>query len=459
MAVIEIPGYYYEEIKKKYFKITNGGVNSQYHNNTIQAKKRRIEHDKETKSLKSNFGTTKDVRIVKEINKRKYNTNPYNLQTLRLDFCKLDKLKYDFEIMRGWCYWKTLKHEDNRIWGIFRDKFFISTTKYVMDISEVDEKGNVSTYARCIELKLANYHQQLTNEGFLIFEPDIELLVTDGNFVFKYITIIACDTDMFAGFFKFEEYDSKKRTKDLSLKFIEFVRDIDDKNVKSELMLMLGIKLMKFASGDYQYTGVGFKNYCRITSALIQDNQLILGTNRGHGYLFEFSDIGKFHKCKRFTVRKGAYRIKKIMKKDSNTFISGSTKQLFILDSNLHTYMVITHDEIVNDFHVRANDDIIIVGLKSIKVYNYKDPNSQPVTINYFNDNIIHQMSSFEENYFMVNQSHNEILVVHYSDYNSFSLNLDNKGRYLVDFTKLSTSIFILHWTRDGKNIYELYKI
>lgn len=459
MAVIEIPGYYYDEIKKKYFKITNGGINSQYHNNTIQAKKRRIEYDKETKSLNSNTRDTRDVRIVKEIHKRIYNTSLNNLQTLRLGFCKLDKLTYNFEMMRGWCYWKTLKLEDNRMWGRFRDRYFISATGCVMDISQINEKGNISTYARCIELKLTNYHQQLTNEGFLIFEPDIELLVTDGNFVFKYITLVACDTDMFMGFFKFEAYDSKKRTQDLSLKLIEFVRNIDNKNLKNELMLMLGINLMKFASDDYQYIGVEFKNYCRITSALIQDNELILGTNRGHGYLFSFSDIGKFQKCKRFTVKKGAYRIKKIMRNDRITFISGSTKQLFILDNSMKTYMVITHDEVVNDFHVRANNDIIIIGLKSIKVYNYRDPNSHPVSINYFNDNTIHQIASFEENYFMVNQSHNEILVVHYSDYDSFSLNIDNKGRYLVDFTKLCKGLFILQWTKNGKSVYELYKI
>lgn len=121
--------------------------------------------------------------------------------------------------------------------------------------------------------------------------------------------------------------------------------------------------------------------------------------------------------------------------------------------------MVITHDDGVKDFHVRANSDIIIVGLKSIKVYNYNDPHSQPVAIKYFNDNITHQLSLFEENYFMVNQSHNEILVVHYSDYNTFSLTLVNKGRYLVNFMKLSSGIYILHWDCGGESIYEMYKI
>ena len=59
MAIMEIPGYYYDEIKKKYFKITNGGVSSQYHNNIIQAKKRRIEHDIETKTINSDISRLK----------------------------------------------------------------------------------------------------------------------------------------------------------------------------------------------------------------------------------------------------------------------------------------------------------------------------------------------------------------------------------------------------------------
>lgn len=459
MAIMEIPGYYYDETKKKYFKITNGGVSSQYHNNIIQAKKRRIDHDIETKTLNSGIKYTKNARAIKEVQKWRHYASPNNLQKLRLGFCKLDKLTYDFEMMRGWHYWKTLKYEDNKIWGKFKDKYFISTDGCVMNISAVDELGTVSTYARCDELKITNYYQQLTNEGFTIFEPTIEVLVTNGKFVFKYITFIASDTDMFMGFFKFERYDPKKRKQDLSLNLIEYVKSINDRRTKGELMLILGIGLMKFDSDDFHYADAEFKNNCRITSALIQDSQLILGTNRGHGYLFDFTNSGKFHKCKRFTVRKGEYLIKKIIKNDRNTFISGSTRQLFILDSNMRTSMVITHDDGVKDFDVRANSDIIIVGLKSIKVYNYNDPHSQPVTIKYFNDNITRQISLFEENYFMVNQSHNEILVVHYSDYNTFSLNLVNRGRSLVNFINLSSSVYILHWDSDGESIYEMYKI
>lgn len=459
MAIMEIPGYYYDETKKKYFKITNGGVSSPYHNNIIQAKKRRIEHDIETKTLNSGIKYTKNARTIKEVQKWRHYASPNNLQKLRLGLCKLDKLTYDFEMMRGWHYWKTLKYEDNKIWGKFKDKYFISTDGCVMNISAVDELGTVSTYARCDELKITNYYQQLTNEGFTIFEPTIEVLVTNGKFVFKYITFIASDTDMFMGFFKFERYDPKKREQDLSLNLIEYVKSIDDRRTKGELMMILGIGLMKFDSDDFHYADAEFKNNCRITSALIQDNQLILGTNRGHGYLFDFNNSGKFHKCKRFTVRKGEYLIKKIIKNDRNTFISGSTKHLFILDSNMRTSMVITHDDGVKDFDVRANSDIIIVGLKSIKVYNYNDPHSQPVTIKYFNDNITRQISLFEENYFMVNQSHNEILVVHYSDYNTFSLNLVNRGRYLVNFINLSSGVYILHWDSHGESIYEMYKI
>lgn len=459
MAIMEIPGYYYDETKKKYFKITNGGVSSPYHNNIIQAKKRRIEHDIETKTLNSGIKYTKNARTIKEVQKWRHYASPNNLQKLRLGLCKLDKLTYDFEMMRGWHYWKTLKYEDNKIWGKFKDKYFISTDGCVMNISAVDELGTVSTYARCDELKITNYYQQLTNEGFTIFEPTIEVLVTNGKFVFKYITFIASDTDMFMGFFKFERYDPKKREQDLSLNLIEYVKSIDDRRTKGELMMILGIRLMKFDSDDFHYADAEFKNNCRITSALIQDNQLILGTNRGHGYLFDFNNSGKFHKCKRFTVRKGEYLIKKIIKNDRNTFISGSTKQLFILDSNMRTSMVITHDDGVKDFDVRANSDIIIVGLKSIKVYNYNDPHSQPVTIKYFNDNITRQISLFEENYFMVNQSHNEILVVHYSDYNTFSLNLVNRGRSLVNFINLSSGVYILHWDSHGESIYEMYKI
>lgn len=459
MAIMEIPGYYYDEAKKKYFKITNGGVSSQYHNNVIQAKKRRIEHDIETKTLNSGIKSTKSSRAIKEIQKWRHYTSPNNLQKLRLGFCKLDKLIYDFEMMRGWHYWTTLKYEDKKIWGKFNDRHFISTDGCVMNISAVDELGTVSTYARCDELKITNYHQQLTNEGFMIFEPTIEVLATNGKFVFKYITFIACETDMFMGFFKFERYDPTKRKQDLSLNLIEYVKNSKDRHIKDELMLILGIGQMKFDPDDFHYADVEFKNNCRITSALIQDNQLILGTSRGHGYLFDFTNSGKFHKCKRFTVRKGTYLIEKIIKNDTNTFISGSTRQLFILDRNMHTSMVITHDDGVKDFHVRTNSDIIIVGLKSIKVYNYKIPHSHPVAIEYFNGNITHQISLFEENYFMVNQSHNEILVVHYSGYNTFSLNLVNTGRYLVNFINLSYGIYILHWDRDGESIYEMYKI
>lgn len=44
----DIPGFYFDPSKKRYFKITNGGLqqNSQYHNNVIQNKKRKSENDK-----------------------------------------------------------------------------------------------------------------------------------------------------------------------------------------------------------------------------------------------------------------------------------------------------------------------------------------------------------------------------------------------------------------------------
>ena len=456
---MEIPGYYYDETKKKYFKITNGGVSSQYHNNIIQAKKRRIEHETKTKALNSDKKSTKNIRTIKEIQKWRHYASPYDLQKLKLGFCKLDKLTYDFEMMRGWHYWKNLKYEDNKIWGKFNDRYFISTDGCVMNISSVDELGTISTCVRCDELKIMNYHQRLTNEGFMIFEPTIEVLVTNGEFVFKYITLVACDSDMFMGFFKFERYDPKKRKQDISINLIEYVKTINDRRTKGELMLILGIGLMKFDSNDFHYVDVEFKTNCRITSGLIQDNQLIFGTSHGHGYLFDFSNSGKFYNFKRFTVKKGTCLIKKIIKKDRNTFISGSARQLFILDSNMQTSMVITHNDGIKDFHVLANNDIIIIGLKSIKVYNYNDPHSQPIAIKYFNDNITQQISLFEENYFMVNQSHNEILVVNYSDYNTFSLNLVNKGKYLMNFINLSSGRYILHWNRDGENLYEIYKI
>lgn len=51
-----LPGFYFDETKGKYFKITNGSHqphSDRYHNNTVQAEKRRARHDKVTKRRRS----------------------------------------------------------------------------------------------------------------------------------------------------------------------------------------------------------------------------------------------------------------------------------------------------------------------------------------------------------------------------------------------------------------------
>lgn len=51
-----LPGFYFDEAKGKYFKITNGSHqphSDRYHNNAVQAEKRRARHDKVTKRRRS----------------------------------------------------------------------------------------------------------------------------------------------------------------------------------------------------------------------------------------------------------------------------------------------------------------------------------------------------------------------------------------------------------------------
>lgn len=45
---MNIPGYYFDKKKNRYFKITNGSVNHSYHNNQIQKERRHENHDKKS---------------------------------------------------------------------------------------------------------------------------------------------------------------------------------------------------------------------------------------------------------------------------------------------------------------------------------------------------------------------------------------------------------------------------
>lgn len=72
MLVREIPGYYYDETKRKYFRITNGDQrhNAQYSNSQVQAKKRRRKNQKTKKTSKTD--TLSQEKFSKLAHQMKY---------------------------------------------------------------------------------------------------------------------------------------------------------------------------------------------------------------------------------------------------------------------------------------------------------------------------------------------------------------------------------------------------
>lgn len=457
MAIIDIPGFYYDEDRKKYFKITNGGVPSQYHNNVIQAKKRRIEFEREIEDRNNSKAPTSLIGKTQKVHKEKLSRTLFDLKKVRLGFCQLDKLAYDYETTKGWHFWKSLDCNLNKIWGKFKYDYILGTLGYTTCIFRMEEaSGTLSASVSSEDLKIANYYQELLNRGFRLLEPEINVFVTNRKLSFKYVTFKVHGSEEFVGIVKLERQTSAT-IEDLTMKLVNFVLAIHNKQVKEELMKMFGINLMSHESVDYAYTKVHFNTNFKITSALFHRNQLIIGSQSGNGYLFDFNSEGNIYNFRRFSLRKCS--ICKIIKKDDIMFVSGSKDQIFIFGKNLKVFKVVSHNENIKDFHVQENNNVIVVGLKSIRVYNYKDPHSKPVKILYFNDNITNQISLFDENFFMVNQSNKVILLVHYSNYETTTLSLGDRNRQLVDIIKLSPRIYVVHWNDNGKNDYDLYKV
>lgn len=99
----ELPGFYYDEEKKKYFKITNGALlqNQAYHNNSVEANKRKRDFQKnitiqeeQSKKLKQQnlqdiAKRSKHYYMTKTINK--FDNDPLNLTSRKLGLMTYNK--------------------------------------------------------------------------------------------------------------------------------------------------------------------------------------------------------------------------------------------------------------------------------------------------------------------------------------------------------------------------------
>lgn len=455
---MEIPGYYYDENKKKYFKISNGGVSSQYHNNTIQAKKRRIEYEK-TQFQDAKQMRTKEISVIRQIQRWRHTSSPYDIVKVKLGLVGLNKLRYSFEMMKGLAYWKTLTDVFGDLWGKLNDVYMITVDGASMRISKIDHnEGTVVHTALFEELRILSYHQHLTNQNFMLPVPEIEVVATDGKYIVKYITLTSTDSAEFLAFIKFEIQTPRTRT-DLTLNLIKFVENITDTATKESLQDVFGLSLVRVEQNTYQYTEPIIGDACKVTCAAIKDNKLIIGTSRSIIYVFAFNNSGVFLSYKKLTVRQVGPQTRKIVANDSKIYVSGTNENLVVLSSCMKTMHTIKHPDKIKDFHVRPSNHIIVIGLKSIVVYDLDHPSSIPVAVDYFNDNIINQISLFDDDYFLVNQSNREIRVVSYANYESTIIRLQDNGRRLTNFIRISNDIYILHWKLNGRNVYELYRL
>lgn len=420
---MEIPGFYYDVERKKYFKIVNGSgiINPKYHNNTVQAKKR------QTHAVGQNDGQIKRKKgdwtpALKILEKKKHNNDVRDALGIKLGLIKLDKPKYDFERIKCLAYERSIDLDVERIWGVMNGEYIVASqgcNLITMDCKLIERSNNLTLH---FETTVVNYYVMMLNNSLQVLLPKIRHLAMNDGFVFSYIIMEHIDSNWFHAIAKFRKVKDRDSA-DLSWRLSEYISNISDTVTKDRLVKLFGLDLITIDNENIQYTTVrGPSNDNRkdmVTSCSIERYNLCVGTLLGSLYIFEFDRDGIFHNHTVFRIHGANGTIKKIIRYNTNTIICCESNTIYCLDHCLKVKRVIKCPGFVTDLHFSASHNVLlVVQLKLVTVYDMFDTKLQQTKLPYLNDNIVNQASWFDKDYMLVNESQSTLFVASLATYN-----------------------------------------
>ena len=464
---MEIPGFYYDQEKRRYFKIANGSSCHSYHNSAIQAKKRRLQHEK--KNDRSSTGGIRNNKrqLLRSFLSLRNRNDALGYTEMRLSLVQLNESLYWFHKYKSIQYECTINLDCDFLVGIVGARYLLVAQKdslrmRLVSVDNILNKSCTPSSAYNEDIRIFQFIQELRLQGSNCTIPKMKILAASSSYLFSSISLYSSrvedvENESPISLFKLKKWSSGGNLIDLTSGLLFFIHKLEDEKIKSELIPLLKLQyvVLDWNTFTYQYAYSETKSKTCISCAHIDNHFLFLGTNFGAGYKFALDEFdGSIRSCKRFFTFP-QYEIQKIVSYDDNVFISGKDRRLLILGDSLKKIKVLKHSEKITDFGFCGAQRVVISSLRSVKIYNYKSQSADPISINYFNDNTAYQICMFDPNVFFISQSSDELLLVNCHNYHSEKVRLRCLGGHLVNFCKLTDNHFIFQW--DSSQPFHLY--
>lgn len=440
MLIREIPGYYFDEEKRKYFKVVNGSnlINKKYHNNRVQAEKRR---------------TTKE-----------HDNPPFNLINWRLGLTKFLEHDYNFQMLlsvkfRGQ---RELKKRNLKSWGIVNVPYH-GPQIIVSSLYAVQLIGNGSYEFN--NLMFWRHFERITNNIAPIHEPNVSCLVSDGRYLFYSITVTSIDfPNKVQNYVRIErlEVDNGISKQDFTLALYSYWKSLGRSSFQHHLGQILGLNAVSLEGGSYQYLDDNlFIDSVSITAALLEEKTLYLGCNNGSLLILSFEEEsgGIIFTDSSMITSKSSTSITRI-KAMRDVIVYAHGTRLTIMDANRKPIQNVQHGDLIKNFEVKVLPHltlVYIVGITKIKVYRILENQERTVfPASYLNDNITIQPSFIKDDILMVKESDSSIRVTNLMNLNSSVLRVENDERTLQGIYNLGNEI-VIHFSDDSVSYFKYY--
>lgn len=475
---MNIPGYYFDKKKNRYFKITNGSVNHSYHNNQIQKERRHENHDKKSP--------------VKLFNSHKYKMmyKAPSFSSYRLGLVKIDPTHIEFERFKSIQFTRSFPFNEVefKTWGLINvkgEQLVIGTNQcrdfMVLNVNNmINENGGNMIQKFDDTLQLNHNLNDLINKLNLL--PYEYLSVTTFNNLVFYNFISESDLDnpqIYQNFIRLnivEKFLDKFVNIDKVNVLYLFIFNLPDGEIKKDLYHLFGMNIISLGDERFDYKLPNLKNTKRsfITCSKFIDNFLILGTNLGIVYLIKFNynidtkeiqfyqDIIKFKFDRTIKLDK----INQIEKFDNYLFLS-SFKKLIVVNLNNNQRFIYQMDELIKNFKISKALDyykIIVVSYRSIVNLVFSINKSTFEIFNkleLFNDNMINQFSIITtNNNVILNQSNDCLFIVKVNNSQSSKIKLNNKDQKINGIMRLNDEYLLMNCrASDNSNCFNVYQI
>lgn len=459
MPIPEIPGYYFDKEKKKYFKITNGSllVNNNYHNNIIQSKKRKIISLEDSSTRNKNPSTDNKGNYLSILKDERQ----YCLINLRLGFSRMNTtndylfgmLKY-LKLPQSLIFDKEVDIIDSLDNSLFINDF--NTTIKIVSLQNFYEK-NLHTGNTFQDIKIQTYYNEMSRR-FTLIRPRLTSTSVSKNLIFKSIIINEINSNIMINFVKLHLRNLDSEESDLTINLIKSCARIKDRVIKGKLSLLFGCNFTLVEGNSYFYNSQTLYNSnCFITFSNFINNQLVLGNNSGEVFWIDMESDYNFKRVKMIKVSK--HLISLVQFYENNWFVANGSN-VNVYNGSFKFRKAFKHSSKITNF-ILFQLNILIIGLKGLSIRSFEGMNSS-VELNYTNHNIVNQISKLIANNLVVNESNSNLLVYNLNTMENCRIHLDTHSKdKLQGITQVNngSELILKYNMENNKTKFLIYKL